>query len=240
MLKRFLSVILFLLLTPFNSFTASTEALAILNGAKYPQGFLWGTAVAEWQNSGSANCGESNWSEFEKQTHKNGQPTIKGGQKSGKACDSWNNIDRDLNYMEQVQLNSYRFSLSWEAIEPRPGEYNQEAIDHYHQVIDGALARNIQPMITLHHFVHPAWFQKLGAFEKQENIAIFTAFAEKMFNEYSNKVKLWCVINEANVSGFQCYIYGAFPPAKARHFSLAATVLRNVNSNSKCNFLHFN
>jgi len=25
-------------------------------------------------------------------------------------------------------------------------------------------------MATLHHFVHPMWFEELGAFEKEENI----------------------------------------------------------------------
>lgn len=234
MLKRLLTIFSFLMITlslkdiKTANQHLSSEAQSILQGAKYPQEFRWGTAVAEWQNSGSNNCGNSNWSEFEQMVHKNGQPTIKGDQKSGKACDSWNNMERDIAYMEQIGLNSYRFSISWEAIEPNPGEYNQAAIDHYRTLIRLLLEAGIEPMITLHHFVHPAWFQKLGAFEKQENIVLFTQFSEKMFNEFSDTVKLWCVINEANVSGFQGYIYGAFPPAKVMNFSLAATVLRNL------------
>jgi len=229
MLKRLFTLFSFLLLIHFTCTSASTaEVQSILNGAKYPQGFLWGTAVAEWQNSGSANCGDSNWSDFELRVRSNGQPTIKQAQKSGKACDSWNNMERDIAYMKQIGLTSYRFSLSWEAIEPIPGEYNEEAINHYHTLIRLLKEAGIEPMITLHHFVHPRWFQELGAFEKQENIALFTAFSEKMFNEYSDQVKLWCVINEANVSGFQGYINGAFPPAKVANFFLAATVVRNL------------
>lgn len=31
----------------------------------------------------------------------------------------------------------------------------------------------MEPLATLHHFVHPQWFEELGAFEKEENISLF-------------------------------------------------------------------
>ena len=37
-----------------------------------------------------------------------------------------------------------------------------------------AVCRNgMEPLATLHHFVHPQWFEELGAFEKEENISLF-------------------------------------------------------------------
>jgi len=36
-------------------------------------------------------------------------------------------------------------------------------------------------MVTLHHFVHPNWFEKLGGFTKEENIPIFVEFARTAF-----------------------------------------------------------
>lgn len=231
MLKR-LFLLSLLLLIPFQSFyavtAANSKAQEILQGAKYPVDFRWGTAVAEWQNSGSDNLGRSNWSDFEEKILKNGKPTIKDGQKSGKSCDCWNNMERNIAYMQQIKLNSYRFSVSWEAIEPKQGEYNQAAIDHYHTLIDSLIVAGIDPMITIIHFVHPGWFEDLGGFEKQENIAIFTKFAEKVFTEFSSKVKLWCIINESNVLGFQSYINGEFPPGQKGNVFLAATVVRNL------------
>ena len=35
--------------------------------------------------------------------------------------------------------------------------------------------------MTLHHFAHPLWFEKLGAFEKEENIPVFISFVETAF-----------------------------------------------------------
>lgn len=45
-----------------------------------------------------------------------------------------------------------------------------------------ALRRNgMEPMATLHHFVHPQWFEELGAFERQENISLFLDWVRLAF-----------------------------------------------------------
>ncbi len=41
-------------------------------------------------------------------------------------------------------------------------------------LIQSAVCRNgMEPLATLHHFVHPQWFEELGGFEKEENISLF-------------------------------------------------------------------
>ena len=44
-----------------------------------------------------------------------------------------------------------------------------------------ACRHNLQPMVTLHHFVHPTWFEKLGGFTREANIPHFVAFAQTAF-----------------------------------------------------------
>lgn len=36
----------------------------------------------------------------------------------------------------------------------------------------------ITPLATLHHFVHPMWFEKLGAFEKEANIPLYLSWVQ--------------------------------------------------------------
>lgn len=36
-------------------------------------------------------------------------------------------------------------------------------------------------MVTLHHFVHPTWFERLGGFTREANIPLFVAFAQIAF-----------------------------------------------------------
>ena len=57
----------------------------------------------------------------------------------------------------------------------------------------------IEPSATLWHFTHPLWFEKLGAFEKEENLAHFVKYAKLMFQEYGSRIRLWATLNEPTV-----------------------------------------
>lgn len=41
--------------------------------------------------------------------------------------------------------------------------------------------RNMTPLLTLHHFVHPQWFEVLGGFEKESNIQAYLNWTELAF-----------------------------------------------------------
>ena len=190
----------------------------------FPPGFVWGTATAAHQVEG--NC-ENNWSEFEKGKKDDGQPNIKDNQYSGLACDHWNRYPDDINLIKELGVSHYRFSVEWSKIEPSHGTYDKDVIQHYSKMIDVLIENNITPVLTLHHFTHPLWFDKLGAFEKEENITLFVSFCEKVFNEYSDKVQIWCTINEPAVVATQGYFSGMFPPGK-KDSQLSAVVLKNM------------
>ena len=186
---------------------------------------LMGVAWAEFQNSGDT-LKDSQWNAWQNFKRK-GSPTIHGKQKSGSSCDHWNRYVDDIKLVKELGFNACRFSLDWSMIEPIQGKFNQAAIDHYHAEIDHMLKQNITPMVTMHHFVHPQWFEALGAFEKLENIKIFQNFCIKIFKEFNSKVKLWCTINEPAPFVFQGYINKAFPPGIC-DLQKAGEVLRNM------------
>jgi len=190
----------------------------------FPPGFVWGTATAAHQVEG--NC-INNWSEFEKGTKDDGKPNIKDNQQSGIACDHWNKYPEDIDLIKKLGVSSYRFSVEWSKIQPEHDTYDMDAINHYSKMIDALLENNITPVLTLHHFTHPLWFERLGAFEKEENIALFVSFCERVFKEYSHKVQYWCTINEPAVVSTQGYFSGMFPPGK-QDPQLSAVVLKNM------------
>lgn len=185
--------------------------------------FLFGVAIAEYQNSGAANLPDCNWAAWEKKGS-----TIKNNQTSGIACDFWNRYKDDINLITDLGCNACRLSIDWSKIEPRQGLIDRDAIQHYHDVIDALLNAGVTPMVTLHHFVHPQWFEELGAFENEVNIHYFVRFCGIVFNEFSSKVHLWCPINEPGPYVLQGYILGGFPPGKFYALSLAGEVLKNL------------
>lgn len=198
------------------------------NQVSFPENFLWGAAVCEYQCSGAATCKDSNWAQWEITSIPGQTPHIEDNQTSGIACDHWKSYKADIDLAKNLGLNSFRFSIDWSKIEPKEGQINEEALQHYDDLCNYLISQNMTPMATLHHFVHPQWFEDKGAFENKKNIKYFKDFAKLVFNRYSSKINLWCTINEPTVYLFQGYLRGVFPPGKKGNIAGALTVLENL------------
>jgi len=184
--------------------------------------FVWGTATAAHQVEGN---NTNNWSEWEKIPGK-----IKNGDKSGPACEHYTRYKEDIQLMKQLGVRSYRFSVEWSRIQPakQRGVFNAEATQHYHNVIDELLRNGITPMITLHHFTNPIWFQEMGEFRYGDNIFWFEEFAEYVFRQYSGKVKLWCTFNEVMMYTLGGNVAAEFPPGRSIMLQVAVDTTLNM------------
>lgn len=189
-----------------------------LRDVHYPDTFLWGSASSEYQISGAETLPNCQWAEWEKEHLL---------ETSGSSIQGWQRFQEDILLLKEMGLNGYRFSVDWSAIEPEEGFFNQAAIDHYKEVCKALISYGITPMVTLHHFTHPIWFESKGAFEKQENIVYFVRFAKRVFFELSDEVHLWCTLNEPTVLSLMGYMLGEFPPGKS-DILIADTVLQNL------------
>ena len=203
----------------------------------FPKDFLFGFAIAEQQNSGADHLPDSQWTRWEQTEWPDGTPHINKGMTSGKANNHWELFEEDAKLMKQdFNANAFRFSLAWDRIEPKEGEFNDEALQHYSDEVDALLKQGIQPMITLHHFAHPNWFEDKGGFEKEENVEYFVRYSKKVFELLGDRVTYWCTINEPTIYVFQGYLpfNCVFPPGKARglnkltSWQLAVKVLCNL------------
>ena len=192
---------------------------------KFPKSFYWGTATASHQVEGG--CVNNNWHAWEHNKDDQGKSRIKDNQKSGLACDHWNRYQNDINLIKSLGITHYRLSLEWSKIQPSKNEYNEDVIDHYIDVVDCLLNENITPVITLHHFTNPIWFEDLGGFENENNIDYFVSFCKKIFPLFNQKVKIWCTINEPEVYAVMGYFVGVFPPGN-KSPQLAVEVLKNL------------
>ena len=164
--------------------------------------FHWGTATAAHQIEGH---NTNNWSFFEESN---------GIERSGAACDHWNRWREDFELLEELGVDCYRFSIEWSRLEPERNAWDGSALSIYSEMVDDLLERGIRPMITLHHFTHPRWFEELGGFADHDNIGHWVDYCERIFDALSDRVKDWCTINEPEVFSIMGYTMGMFPPGE--------------------------
>ncbi len=174
---------------------------------KFPKDFLWGAATSSHQVEGWND--NNDWWDWE---HKAG--TIADGQMSGRGPDHFHKYKEDYTLLEKLSLNSYRLSIEWSRVMPLPRVFDEKAIQVYVDMLKELKSKNMQVMLTLHHFSNPIWFAEMGAFEKQKNLHYFIAYVEKVVPIFKPYVDLWITINEPNIYAMMSYMLGIWPPGK--------------------------
>lgn len=173
---------------------------------KLPEHFLFGTATASLQIEGGDR--NNNWYRFcEEQKTKDGTHCFV-------ADDHWNRFEEDIRLMEELNQQTYRMSVEWSRIEPEKGRFSEEALRHYRTEIRMLLDHNIHPLVTLHHFSNPIWFEDMGGWAKKESVECFIHFTTKVVSSLGDLVEEWITINEPNVYLEGTYSSGNFPPGK--------------------------
>jgi beta-glucosidase len=117
---------------------------------------------------------------------------------SGDACDSLHRWAEDLDIVETLGLNSYRFSIEWARIEPEPGRISMAMLTHYRNIIEGCLERGLSPIVTLHHFTSPRWFAGEGGWRSAEAHSRFANYVKSVI-PILDGVEWVCTINEPNM-----------------------------------------
>lgn len=185
----------------------------------FPKGFLWGTATSSHQVEGGNK--NNDWWAWEQAGN------IHGNDKSGKATDHYHRYEQDFDMIQKMNHNVHRLSIEWSRIEPEPGVWNCDAIQHYKNVLKALKKRNIKVMLTIHHFTNPQWFAKLGGWEYKYASFYFERFTQFIVPELEKYVDFWITINEPVVLTSMSYLEGLWPPGKKSLWS-AQKVFRNL------------
>ena len=156
----------------------------------FPEGFLWGAATAAHQVEG--NNLNNDWWRLEQLA------SDYGVQPSGDALDSYHRYREDMQLLADRGFTAYRFSLEWSRIEPVPGKFSRAELAHYRRMIDTAHELGLEPVVTLHHFTHPLWFDDRGAWLGEGAVDAFVRYVEQACTILGD-VRWIITINEPNV-----------------------------------------
>lgn len=183
-------------------------------------GVLLGVATAATQIEGG--CDTTNWADWAKTPGH-----IADGTTPVRATGHWERWREDTELMASLGIQTYRFGVEWARLEPQPGVFSDEAFAHYRDEITLLRDKGIRPLLTLHHFNNPRWFESMGAFEHPDCVPIFLRFVERVVTELGDLVEDWCTINEPNVYATFGYLYGVFPPG-AKSLPRTLRVMTNL------------
>lgn len=212
----------------------------------FPEGFLWGAATSAHQVEGD---NHNDWSEWEKANaeklaHEAKHKYAKWQQEkfpemfepadyvSGKAADHYNRYEEDFDIAKSLGHTAHRFSIEWSRVEPKEGEWNEEAIEHYRKVIRALRARGMEPFVTLWHWPFPLWISKIGGFESRKTVEYFERYAEKMASALP-EVKFWITLNEPEVYASHSYLKGNWTPQKRNYFAYRRVIRNLVKAHKK-------
>jgi beta-glucosidase len=189
----------------FLLFTFTSQAWA----QSYPDTFIWGAAISAHQTEGVFDGGENgDWYQFEHQS----KSPISDQDTADLAVDFWHRYPEDLKIAKSLGINSLRISIAWEKVEPTEGQFNSDVIAHYRDVLLTMKALGIRPMVALHHFTHPLWFQAQGGWLNKESPLQFAHYADYVVGQLADLCDLWITFNEPMVLVNEGYLTGKIPP----------------------------
>jgi len=161
----------------------------------FPHNFLWGVASSSFQIEGTEPAdgrGLSIWDTFAATP---GKIADKGDGR--RACNHYQLWEKDLALMGQLGIGAYRFSIAWPRILPHGrGTINQRGLDFYSRLIDGLLARGIQPWVTLYHWDLPQALEDEGGWRVRSTAEAFADYASIVATALGDRVQHWITHNE--------------------------------------------
>ncbi len=186
-----------------------------------PEGFQFGVATAGFQVEGGFNGpGEpaNNWLAWEQ---------VGRVEPSGNAVGFWDRPEEALDRAAALGCDSFRLGVEWARVMPDAHRVDEAALARYVSIVAGCVERDMAPLVTLHHFTHPAWLGE-DLWLRPDAPARFAQWAGTVVPALAPFVRHWVTLNELNIFAVQTYVTGDFPPGRTAAFGDAAVALDNL------------
>jgi 6-phospho-beta-glucosidase len=189
---------------------------------RFPDGFLWGGAVAANQCEGAFNEDGKGLS-----TQDVTPQGIKGPRTKEPTPDNMKLIGIDLyhRYKDDIKLFAemgfkvFRTSIAWSRIFPNGDEKepNEKGLQFYDDLFDELLKYEIEPLVTISHYETPLNLSiKYDGWINRDMISFYERYVRTIFNRYGEKVKYWLTFNEINSVLHEPFLSGGIYTDKSK------------------------
>ncbi len=176
---------------------------------KFPEGFLWGGAVAANQCEGAwdaygkgpsvSDMCTSGTNDIPKRITTRIEPDTL--YPSHEAIDFYHHYEEDIALFAEMGFKCFRTSINWTRIFPtgEEEEPSEEGLEFYDRLFDCCKKYDIEPLVTISHYEMPyALVTKYNGWEDRRCIELYENYCKVLFERYKDKVKLWLTFNEIN------------------------------------------
>ncbi len=170
-------------------------------------GLLLGVATAATQIEGGDVA--STWTAWAAQPGR-----IKDGSSPVRATDHWTRWREDTELMGSLGVRIYRMGVEWARLEPSLGVFDDDAFARYREELELLHSLGIRPLLTLHHFSAPTWFEERGGWLASDAVEVFLRFVDRVVATLGDLVDEYVTVNEPNVYVTSAYVFGDFPPGR--------------------------
>jgi len=186
-----------------------------MSNPDFPQNFLWGAATSSFQVEGAAaedGRTPSVWDTFCRVPG-----AVLNGDDGDTACDQYHRYRDDVDLMAALNIQTYRFSVSWPRVLPGgtlAGGVNQAGLDYYSRLVDALLDKDILPWLTLYHWDLPQVLEEAGGWTNRDTAYRFVELTQTLHDRLGDRVKVWTTLNEPWCSAFLGYTAGVHAPGR--------------------------
>jgi beta-glucosidase len=205
MFIRFLMAVLVLLASarPAAAFFPFDDGDAVPPAPVGQTPFLWGVALAGYQNDGSVPS--MDWYALEH--------SGKLRETSASGPDFRGHMDADLDLAKSLGLTAFRFSIEWSRIEPQEGQIDRDEVAYVHRLLAGIRQRGMTPIVTLHHFATPQWAiadrgDGLMGWESARTTEAYLKYVAFVAKEYGAEIDYYITFNEPSTLIGGAYLLG--------------------------------
>lgn len=177
---------------------------------RLPEGLLLGVSTAAAQIEGGDTG--SNWNDWYRQGR------IKDGTDPSTANDHWIKWREDTELLARMGMQTYRFGVEWSRLLPQRGKPDETAIGQYRDELLLLREKGIVPLLTIHHFGNPMWFERKGGFAVWENLPDYLDLVRLVVERFGDLVSDYITINEPNVYATNGFLWGTWPPGKKSYW----------------------
>ncbi|MEQ8675333.1 MAG: family 1 glycosylhydrolase [Aggregatilineales bacterium] len=172
-----------------------------------PDGFLFGVCNSPYHVEGDYNSDGYPFNQW-------GRWELEGEvETSGKANRFWHNYQHHIDKAKSLGLNAFRMGFDWTRVQPtyQPDvaaepPFDPDAFDRYSEIVAAIYDADMEPVITIYHFIQPAWvgtnlWIEDALVEKFMTYATTTIYEvnKRLVNKGYPPIWFWVTFNEPGI-----------------------------------------